>query len=197
MKPVINQEVYCKRNGALGIVISEDELTVVIESSGVAKTVTQSTFQRWYTSVPQEQLQPKIEEDEKKEEPSIEKTVNPESDSGLSGEAGIGLILRNKFIELVKETSVGTLDITVDGAHRSDVIKYNGRNVFECTYANKRFNVLCHPSSLTSLNLKRAVQMFPKEWGWALRAKFVFTELAQWPLMKTIITDGLFYREVV
>jgi hypothetical protein len=37
--------------------------------------------------------------------------------------------------------------------------------------------------------------VFPKEWGWSLSAKFVFTDITQIPLMKTIIVDGLFYRQ--
>lgn len=112
-----------------------------------------------------------------------------------AGEEGIGVKLRDKFVSIVNDLATQELDIVVNNKAHTDVIKYNGKNVFECRYANRRFTAMCHPESLTPDNKKRAARIVPKEWGWPLSAQFVFTELSQAALMKTIIVDGLYYRQ--
>lgn len=208
MKDLLGKKVYCKRNGSYGVVTQEDSMTVVVEIGGVPKQVTRATFNRWYSVVSEETAEeskkPEAEPETlkaskraspKKEVESVEASVEA-AEKESANPYGIGLALRDKFLSLVKEMAEeGHLDITVNDKNRTDIVKYNGRNVFECSYAKKRFNVLCHPKSLTPDNMKRATKIYPKEWGWSLRVKFVFTELTQWPLMKTIIADGLFYRQ--
>lgn len=194
----IGLEVYNKRNGTRGTVVAESDDTLTIQTDGVNKMVTAGTFKRWYTIVPQENDEPaeqttdssSLSPEPEKEETKSEKRIQP------AGEYGVGLKLRNKFLELVKYQANQSLDFTYDAKNKRDIIKYNGKNVFECTTANKRFNVLCHPKALTPDNLSRANSVFPKEWGWALTAKFVFTDLSQTPLMKSIITDSLYYRQI-
>lgn len=191
----IGLEVYNKRNGTRGIVVSESEDTLTIETNGVNKMVTAGTFKRWYTIIPQEneeKVEPVAEESSSENEQvdTTSKRVQP------AGQYGVGIKLRNKFLELVKYQANQSLDFTYDQKNKRDIIKYNGKNVFECTTANKRFNVLCHPKALTPDNLQRAASVFPKEWGWALSAKFVFTDLSEAPLMKSIITDSLYYRQI-
>lgn len=195
----LNLEVYNKRNGTRGIVVAESEDTLTIQTDGVNKMVTMGTFKRWYNIVPQEnaenaepvseptQSAESLNEDKKTDKST--KRVQP------AGEYGIGKKLRDKFVDLVKYQANQSLDFTYDDKNNRVIIKYNGKNVFECTTANKRFNVLCHPKALTPDNLQRANNVFPKEWGWALSAKFVFTDLSQVPLMKSIITDSLYYRQ--
>lgn len=189
----INQEVFCKRNGTRGIIVSESDGVVTIQTGGVNKTVTLSTFKRWYTIIPQS-----VEEtsDSAPDNSLAEETTTKEANTRKmpSGENGIGVELRKKFIELIQSQSTQNLDFTYDPKNNRDIIKYNGRNIFECTTAKKRFNVLCHAKALTPDNLKRAQIVFPKEWGWSLNVKFVFTSLSQAPLMRSIITDSLFYR---
>ena len=209
----VDLEVFNKRNGTTGTVVSQDETTISIKCGDAIKAVTESTFLRWYTIVPQD----KPVEKEKAKEPETvpmpgtqdsdwrekasgrkEKPEKKESESKKalpSGAPGVGDQLRDKFLFLVKEQANQHLDITYDEKKHLDTIRYNGRNVFECFTAKRRFSVFCHPNSLTSDNLKRVEKLFPKEWGWALRARFVFTDINQWPLMKTIIVDGLFYRQ--
>lgn len=192
----VNLEVFNKRNGTIGTVVSQDETTILIKSGDAIKAVTENTFLRWYTIVPQDKPAEKetIKEPEKEEKKEKKKT--DEKDKSLpAGPPGVGELLREKFLFLVKEQANQDLDITYDEKNNRDIIKYNGWNVFECTTAKRRFNVLCHPKSLTPDNFKRADKVFPKEWGWSLRAKFVFTDITQIPLMKTIIVDGLFYRQ--
>jgi len=192
----VNLEVFNKRNGTIGTVVSQDETTILIKSGDVIKAVTENTFLRWYTIVPQDKPAEKetIKEPEKEEKKEKKKT-DKEDKSLPAGAPGVGELLREKFLSLVKEQANQHLDITYDEKNHRDIVKYNGRNVFECTTAKRRFNVLCHPKSLTADNFKRADKVFPKEWGWSLRAKFVFTDITQVPLMKTIIVDGLFYRQ--
>jgi len=210
----LNLEVFNKRNGTTGTVVGQDETTISIKSGDAIKAVTESTFLRWYTIVPQDKPAEKETSKEpemmpmpgtqdpdwgekaagKKTEKKEEKKV--EEDKSLpAGSPGVGEQLREKFLTLVKQQANQHLDITYDEKNHRDIVKYNGRNVFECTTAKRRFNVLCHPKSLTADNFKRADKVFPKEWGWSLRAKFVFTDITQIPLMKTIIVDGLFYRQ--
>lgn len=185
---IIGREVFCKRNGTTSIVVAEDRDTLIIESDGVKKAITRKTYERWYTLVPQEQDEEEMTEKE-------EKIISVDKKGLPAGEPGIGLALRNKFIEIVKDRANQELDISVDNKNRRDTIRYNGRNVFECNFTNRRFNVACHPNSLTPDNLQRVNKLAPKEWGWALSAKFIFTDMSQVPLMRTIIVDGLFYRQ--
>ena len=192
----VNLEVFNKRDGTIGTVVSQDETTILIKSGDAIKAVTENTFLRWYTIVPQDKPVEKetIKEPEKEEKKEKKKTDRKDK-SLPAGEPGVGELLREKFLFLVKEQANQHLDITYDEKNNRDIIKYNGWNVFECTTAKRRFTVLCHPKSLTPDNYKRADRVFPKEWGWSLRAKFVFTDITQIPLMKTIIVDGLFYRQ--
>jgi hypothetical protein len=212
----VNLEVFNKRNGTIGIVVSQDETTISIKSGDAIKAVTESSFLRWYTIVPQDKPAEKETSKEpemvsmpgtqdqdwgerasgKKDKPEKKESEEDENKKVLpAGAPGIGDQLRDKFLSLVKQQANQHLDITYDEKNHRDIVKYNGRNVFECTTAKRRFNVLCHPKSLTADNFKRANKVFPKEWGWSLSAKFVFTDINQWPLMKTIIVDGLFYRQ--
>jgi len=192
----MNLEVFNKRNGTIGTVVGQDDTTILIKTGDAIKAVTENTFLRWYTIVPQDKPAEKetIKEPEK-EEKTEKKETDKEYKSLPAGPPGVGELLREKFLFLVKEQADQDLDITYDEKNNRDIIKYNGWNVFECTTAKRRFNVFCHPKSLTPDNLKRADRVFPKEWGWSLRAKFVFTDITQTPLMKTIIVDGLFYRQ--
>lgn len=192
----MNLEVFNKRNGTIGTVVGQDDTTILIKTGDAIKAVTENTFLRWYTIVPQDKPAEKetIKEPEK-EEKKEKKDADGEDKSLPAGAPGVGELLRERFLSLVKEQADQHLDITYDEKNNRDIIKYNGWNVFECTTAKRRFNVFCHPKSLTPDNLKRADKVFPKEWGWSLRAKFIFTDITQTPLMKTIIVDGLFYRQ--
>ena len=192
----VNLEVFNKKNGTIGTVVGQDDTTILIKTGDAIKAVTENTFLRWYTIVPQDK--PAEEEtikEPEKEEKKEKKKIDEKDKSLPAGPPGVGELLREKFLSLVKEQANQHLDITYDEKNNRDIIKYNGWNVFECTTAKRRFTVLCHPKSLTPDNLKRADKVFPKEWGWSLRAKFVFTDITQTPLMKTIIVDGLFYRQ--
>lgn len=199
MDKLIGSEVFNKRNGAFGVVISQDETTITVQDrEGVEKSLSHSTFKRWW------QVTPSAEPFTPEENAAVdaERTqgkaaqVNATDKKGNPmGEKGVGVQLRDKFVSLVKELGVDGVEIFHNDKNHSDIIKFNGKNVFECAFASRRFSVLCHPESLTPDNKKRAIKIFPKEWGWSLRAKFVFTELTQWPLMKSIISDGLFYRK--
>lgn len=206
----VDLEVFCKRNGTRGTVVAESNGTITIQTNGVNKVVTENTFKRWYTIVPQDKSEnntmipmPGTEDpnwgekhwgNSEESESEDELATRPKRDNP-SGEVGIGLELRNKFIEIVKAHANQSLDFTYDEKNNRDVIKYNGKNVFECTTARRRFNVLCHSKALTPDNIKRANKVYPKEWGWVLNVKFVFTEMNQVPLMRSIITDSLFYRQ--
>ena len=191
---IVGREVYDKRAGIMGKVLKEDGLSLVIEFSTAegttTKTITPSTFKRWYRLLdpdPAEETPDPVEE--KKERGPV-----PEDQKGA---VGAGSALCNLFLDTVKEAANQDLDITGTKDKRSVVVKYNGRNVFEITVCKRRLVVMCHPKSLAPTNVAQVTKQYPKEFGWPLSAKFVFTDDAQLPLMRSIINDGLFYRQIV
>lgn len=198
---LIGKSVFNKRTGLMGTVVGEDGLALMIDTQGTVKTVTRRTFTRWFNVV--EDDVPEVEEKKEEQVVSEPETQTAKKDTKAigsrfnpSGDKGVGKQLADKFLYLVKDMANQDLDITSDASGNKLVIKYNGKNIFECTTAKRRFSVLCHPDSLTAQNMKHAFKVFPKEWGWALRAKFVFTSIDEVPLMKSIITDGMFYRQI-
>lgn len=191
---IVGREVYDKRAGVMGRVLKEDSLSLVIEFStpdgATTKTITPSTFKRWYRLVDKE---PEPETPVQEEPKKTRKTI-PEDQKGA---VGVGSALCNLFVDTVKTAANQDLEITGTKDKRNLVIKYNGRNVFEITVCKRRLVVMCHPKSLAPTNVAQITKQYPKEFGWSLSAKFVFTDDAQLPLMRSIINDGLFYRQIV
>lgn len=191
---IVGREVYDKRAGLMGKVLKEDGLSLVIEFSTengtTTKTITPSTFKRWYRLLdPEPAEEAPAPTEERKERGPI-----PEDQKGA---VGVGSALCNLFVSTVKSAANQDLEITGTKDKRSVVIKYNGRNVFEITVCKRRLVVMCHPKSLAPANVAQVTKQYPKEFGWPLSAKFVFTDDAQLPLMRSIINDGLFYRQIV
>ena len=191
---IVGREVYDKRAGVMGKVLKEDGLSLVIEFSTpdgtTTKTITPSTFTRWYRLMdpdPEETTSESIKD--KKESKAV-----PEDQKGA---VGVGSALCNLFIATVKSSANQDLEITGTKDKRNVVVKYNGRNVFEITVCRRRLVVMCHPKSLAPANVAQVTKQYPKEFGWPLSAKFVFTDDSQLPLMRSIINDGLFYRQIV
>lgn len=191
---IVGREVYDKRAGVMGKVLKEDGLSLVIEFSTAegttTKTITPATFKRWYRLLdpePAEETPAPVEE--KKERGAV-----PEDQKGA---VGVGSALCNLFVATVKSSANQDLEITGTKDKRNVVVKYNGRNVFEITVCKRRLVVMCHPKSLAPANVAQVTKQYPKEFGWPLSAKFVFTDDAQLPLMRSIINDGLFYRQIV
>ena len=191
---IVGREVYDKRTGLMGKVLKEDGLSLVIEfstSDGITtKTITPATLKRWYRLLDEEPEQPATEPVEQVKE---SKAV-PDKQKGA---VGVGSTLCNLFMDIVKDAANQDLDITGTKDKRNVVIKYNGRNVFEITVCKRRLVVMCHPKSLTPTNIAQVVKQYPKEFGWPLSCKFVFTSDSELPLMRSIINDGLFYRQVI
>lgn len=189
---IVGREVYDKRAGIMGKVLKEDGLSLVIEFSTpdgtTTKTITPATFKRWYRLLDPEPTE-EAPVEEKKERAPI-----PEEQKGA---VGAGSALCSMFLHTVKESANQDLEITGTKDKRNVVVKYNGRNVFEITVCKRRLVVMCHPKSLAPTNVAQVVKQYPKEFGWPLSAKFVFTDDAQLPLMRSIINDGLYYRQIV
>lgn len=191
---IVGREVYDKRAGVMGKVLKEDGLSLVIEFSTpdgtTTKTITPSTFKRWYRLLdPEPAEETPAPEEEKKERGAV-----PEDQKGA---VGVGNALCNLFLTTVKEAANQDLDITGTKDKRAVVVKYNGRNVLEITVCKRRLVVMCHPKSLAPANVAQVTKQYPKEFGWPLSAKFVFTDDAQLPLMRSIINDGLYFRQIV
>lgn len=215
---VVGREVYDKRAGIMGKVLREDSLSLVIEFSTpngtVTKTITPSTFKRWYRLLDKEPEPKQTEEKPLMPMPGTEgdwgekhwgpeESTNSEKPSRRTipeeqkGAVGAGSALSNLFVSVVKTAANQDLEVTGTKDKRNLVIKYNGRNVFEITVCRRRLVVMCHPKSLSATNMRQVTKLYPKEFGWSLSAKFVFTDDAQLPLMRSIINDGLYYRQIV
>ena len=208
---IVGREVYDKRAGVMGRVLKEDGLSLVIEFSttdGVTtKTITPATFKRWYRLLDAE---PEEEQAELIPMPGTEgEWVHPADTRDAEkqergpvpeehkGAVGVGSALCTLFLQTVKGAANQDLEITGTKDKRNVVVKYNGKNVFEITVCKRRLVVMCHPKSLAPANVAQITKQYPKEFGWPLSAKFVFTDDAQLPLMRSIINDGLYYRQIV
>lgn len=212
---IVGREVYDKRAGVMGKVLKEDGLSLVIEFSTpdgtTTKTITPATFKRWYRLLDPEPAEEKPElmplpgtegnwgekhwgEQEASSEDEKKGNIVPDDQKGA---VGAGSALCNLFLQTVKGAANQDLEITGTKDKRNVVVKYNGRNVFEITACKRRLVVMCHPKSLAPINVSQVVKQYPKEFGWPLSAKFVFTDDAQLPLMRSIINDGLYYRQIV
>lgn len=191
---IVGREVYDKRAGVMGKVLKEDGLSLVIEFSTpdgtTTKTITPATFNRWYRLLDPEPAEETPVVDVSK----TDSRVIPEEHVGAKG---AGPAMCNLFLRVVKSSANQDLEVTSTKDKRTVVIKYNGKNVFEVTVCKRRLVVLCHPKSLAPSNVAQIVKQYPKEHGWPLSAKFVFTDESQLPLMRSIINDGLFYRQIV
>ena len=184
-----DHEVYNTKTGARGYVVAIDPLTITINIGGINKSYTHSTFNKWWIVVPTDKEEEEEEEDYVNEQPTYT------DDWGLpAGKMGVGLFLRDKFISLINDLDIDEVLVFHNPKRKSDVIKYNDYNVFECRYTKRRFIVYAHPKSLTPMNRKQVYDTAPKSWKWSLDSRFIFTKYNQWPLMKSIINDGLFYR---
>lgn len=191
---IVGREVYDKRAGIVGEVLKEDGLSLVIAFSTadgtITKTITPATFKRWYRLLdpdPSEETSTPTEEKKERE-------VVPEDQKGA---IGAGSAMCKLFLTTVKSTANQDLEITGTKDKRNLVVKYNGRNVFEITVCKRRLVVMCHPKSLAPVNVAQMTKQYPKEFGWPLSSKFVFTNDSQLPLMRSIINDGLYYRQIV
>ena len=192
MRDYIGARVQCTRDGLIGDVIEQDSLTMSIDASGKKKYITVNTFNRWWKVI----AEPDVVEDEKQKE----KERKPLDDSKIdgwgrpAGEYGIGPQLRDKFMSIVRDyDDQDNILIIYNDEKKQDIVRYKGVIILECTYADRRFNVLTRVESLTPMNRNKADKIIPKSWSWTLRAKFVFIEMSQWPLMKSIITDAFFH----
>lgn len=116
-----------------------------------------------------------------------------------SGEPGSGGEIARRFRQIVDETANQDVDYGTTKDPRVMVVRYNGRNAFEVTVCKRRVNVLCHKKSLSPDNLKRATKVMPDAYGWPLSVQFTFTDLSEnsTALMRSIVTDGLYYRQKV
>lgn len=208
MKSFVDKEVLCKRDQSHGLVVAQSSTSVTVETAGVAKEVSWSTFNRWYKVVDEdaepddkEALAKAVKREKEKEAkavvaPAEHKPVEKESEPEES--YAIGIKYRASFLDLVAELtsllSHDKIETFYKPETRTDIVRVNGRNAFECVMAKKKYSILCHPDSLAPETLKRATKLFPKEWGWALRAQYIMGEDMPFTVIRGVVTDGIYYR---
>lgn len=212
---IVGREVYDKKRGLMGRVVKEDGLQITLEfddgDEKTVKAVTPVTFKRWYRLLdeePQEEsaevnpdpktsdCEKNLSEDDSKPEPKKKTNTNMKFPAGSPG---VGAQLVEYFRFEVGEYANQDLEYKVSKDGRIVIVKYNGRNVFEITVCKRRINVLCHKKSLSADNLSRATKVYPDNFGWPLSVQYTFTELNDTTkaIIRCIITDGLYYRQVV
>lgn len=213
---IAGREVYDKKRGLMGRVVKEDGLQITLEfddgDEKTVKVVTPATFKRWYRLLDEEPQEAPAAEDvpepetsecenapsEDEDKPAPKKKANT-SMKFPAGTPGVGAQLVDYFRFEVGEYANQDLEYKVSKDGRIVIVKYNGRNVFEITVCKRRINVLCHKKSLTADNLSRATKVYPDKFGWPLSVQYTFTELTDTTkaLIRCIITDGLYYRQIV
>lgn len=212
---IVGREVYDKKRGLMGRVVKEDGLQITLEfddgDEKTVKAVTPVTFKRWYRLLDEEPQEESVEvnpelktsdceknlsEDDSKPEPKKKASTSMKFPAGSPG---VGAQLVEYFRFEVGEYANQDLEYKVSKDGRIVIVKYNGRNVFEITVCKRRINVLCHKKSLSADNLSRATKVYPDNFGWPLSVQYTFTELNDTTkaIIRCIITDGLYYRQVV
>ena len=120
--------------------------------------------------------------------------MNLANTSVLSGELGIGKKLADKFIGFLKSMHDDKLTLEFKDPKKFTVW-YDGYTVFRVEECRRKLVVYAHPKSLLPVNMKYVAKVYPKNFYQSLRAKFVFTEESQIPIMRSIISDGIYYRK--
>ena len=180
----VGMTVINNRNEVKGTIVKMDSESIFIDVPGIGiKTVTIGTFNKWWKL---EKDVEDISQDVVDDEELLTKEVE--------AKAGVGEELSIKFISIIKSYNDDEIVMFFKNPKKF-FVKCMGRNIFEVTICRKKLVVMAHPNSLTPDNMRRVTKLYPKEWNNSLRAKFVFQSVDQVPLMKTIISDGIFYRK--
>lgn len=187
---VVGKEVYDKLSGRMGRVLREDGFRIVVRLGSTPedaeiKSVSSGVFQRFYKVIED----PDAPETPKVEQKRIEKYPK--------GRKGVGERLYLLFRQEILNMANQDLEFYRSADGEYEMVRYNGHNVFRTRTAKRRLVVYCHPKSLCPANKARIVKQYPKEYHWVLCAKFVFSDDSDLPLMRSIIADGLFYRQII
>lgn len=183
----LDKEVFCKKTGLIGKVVSENDVMVIVELQGIRKATTKLSFDSRYTLVPEDNQDgtPKTS----KTRPFILLDKRP-----IKGEKGIGAELRTKFLAILKEYGDIVFYTKRNAKKKLDTIKCNGFVTFELYETSRRLTIFCHPNSLSPKTKSLVNDIVPKSWGWSLRAKYIVCETSHIALMRMIIADGVYYR---
>lgn len=185
---LVGEEVYDARRRRVAKVVKEDGFYITVlygttpEDTEYRK-VTSVYFQKHFRIIHKEGEDPK--------QRHRRRVLLPE------GEAGVGPELFSIFCTIVKELANQDLQFTTTKDNKFHVIWYNGYNIFRILIRPRHICVYCHTMSLCPANKARVTRQYPREHRHALGSIFVFTSEAQVPLMRSVITDGLFYRQIV
>ena len=191
---LLGADAYNKRTGVHGVIEVVDSLTVTINCNGVDQSVTYPALEKWWNVIPVQTIQEEVVE-----EPQQPVSSQPEPSHDYNtpdSEKYVGHRLRDKFLAMLINQQDEELTYVYKEKSKAYVIRYRGFNIFEVYATKKRLTILAHPLSLSPANKKRADAIYPKEYGWALRAKFVFDteDVGATMNMKSILQDGMFYR---
>lgn len=190
---IVGREVFDKKNGIPGVVAREDGLCLVIrffDEDGNAdfKYVSAKRFRDTFRFTDGEyNLADKLFS--KKLVGDLAPKERPK------GAVGCGPALYNTFEHYLKDYANQDLSITFDKSRRYVTVKYNGFNIFKIYIARRSLSVICNEKSLTPKN-KRYCYKFKNRRA-TEGVEFVFTKGTESPLMRSIITDGLYHRQII
>lgn len=187
-KCFVGKEVICTQDGRMGVVTREDGFKMYITFRGTPETaetkiISSSTFDRHYKVI--EDGEPLPREKKQRRAPFPK------------GKPGAGNRLFNVFMTYVKQCANQDLEVFTSNDRNYTIVKYNEHNVFQLRTASRWLTVYCNPKSLCASNKARIVSTYPQNFRRALTARFTFADDSDLPLMRSIIVDGLFYRQIV
>lgn len=189
--PKKNMKVLNRRTLLTGTVVKIDDEMIYIDVDSVGvKCVTHSNFERWWVEDrPEEEIK-----EAKKEVDAIVKETEIEDTTHRDRGESTGKELMDIFSSIIRSYNDKNLVIQYTKSVDAKVL-YKGKAVFYVRINRRKLVVLAHPDSLTADNRRRMDKLYPAEWNKVLRARFVFQSPSQSPIMRSIISDGIFYRK--
>ena len=167
------EEYFNRRDNVRGKILSYDDFTITMElENNTSKIYTRSMFKKWWIPI------------ESKPMSMIKQEIK---DTNLISK------IESDFVRLLNQYGDDKLEKFYRGNHC--IVKYNGRIIMETIKTKFKYTVFAHIEALTP-QLSGRYEIIPQEYHKNLRAKFIFTSLAEaQQLLKIIVTDSIFYRK--
>lgn len=200
---IVGREVYNFRLGLMGLVVKEDGSNIVVEYKHKGNTTVATTsshlFNRNFIFVDEEgKEKPKtkiLDNDVKERVFKTTKLPYPK------GEPGCGEKMYLKLKYYIQSLANQDIKFVNDSKQRKQkehyFIKYNGYNILEVSVFSTCMVVKAHPKALSTEVRKNCHKEYEKSTNWVLRSEFVFYDELQSALLKSLVSDSLYYRQVI
>ena len=166
-------EYFNKRDGINGSIKAFEDFTVKMELENKStKIYTRSMFKKWWVAL------------ESKSPTEVKQTIR---DSAVI----------KKIDDIFSCVLTQDSDENVEKFYRGNhcIVKYKNRIILDIIKTKFKFTLFAHHEALTP-QLAGMYELLPQEHHKNLRAKFIFTDVAEaQKILKIIITDSIFYRK--